>query len=337
MNTRFRDSAVAGSEHAPGEIGAAGDADALAYYATHSPVTDPGPHAELVDALPLDLRGLVAALVGLLLHPVAAAREGIALPPERRAELDLRYVPRMLARLLVLDPRPLAEPRPIERRLIGNCRDSAVLLCAVLRHRGRPARARNGFATYLAPDFLTDHWVCEYWAPHARRWVAVDPGFPPDRASTGFDFDTLDVPADRFLTAGRAWRAYRRSGLDAARCGLPGRRDSGPGWIASQVVRDLAALNKRELLAWDTWALGRSAFEGLTPDDAALLDRVVRVTADTGNEQFPHLRALYQNEARLGVPPAVRTLDHRAAAEPVQTTVALAYADGAKDFAFARD
>src|SRR5256886_10114387 len=35
-----------------------------------------------------------------------------------------------------LDPRPLAEARPPERRLVGCCRDFTVLLCAMARHHG---------------------------------------------------------------------------------------------------------------------------------------------------------------------------------------------------------
>jgi hypothetical protein len=250
------------------------------------------------------------------------------LPPERRREVDLRFVPRMLERLVALDPAPLTRARPAERRLIGNCRDSAVLLCALLRHQGRPARPRAGFATYLEPDFFTDHWVCEVWcedepggsgaAPETGRWVVVDPGFLPDPGKARFDFDTLDVPADRFLNAGRAWQRCRRGGAEPVHFGLPGRADNGLGWIGSQVVRDLAALNKWELLPWDSWGLGHSVFAGYSADDIRLLDRIAGITTSGDNDAFELMRRLYREDSRLPVPSTVHTLDHAAGGRPAE-------------------
>jgi hypothetical protein len=214
--------------------------DVPTYYRTRSPITDPGEQASLLDGLPSEVPELVRVVLGLVLHPVAAARMGLDLPPERRRELDLRHVPRMLERIQELDPRPLLEERPPERRLIGNCRDSAVLFCAMLRHQGRPARARAGFATYFQPDFFGDHWVCEHWEAECQRWVSVDPDISSDLAHWGFD--SLDVPADRFLVAGRAWLACRAGKADPARFGMPEFPEkNGPGWVASQLVRDLGA------------------------------------------------------------------------------------------------
>jgi hypothetical protein len=187
-----------------------------------------------------------------------------------------------------------------------------VLLCAILRHQGRPVRARAGFDTYLEPGFFADHWVCEVWRDDERRWVAVDPGFPP---GAGFDFDTLDVPPDRFLVAGRAWQAHRAGDLDASCCGLRGRPDCGPGWIASQVVRDLAALNKLELLCWDSWGLGRTAFAGLSEDDRALLDRVASATSQAGDAGCAW--RMHWEEPRLTVPLVVSIPDRTHGAELV--------------------
>jgi len=219
--------------------------DALAYYSAHGPITDPGGRASMFEGLPWRVSELVQVVLGLVLHPAAAARQGIDSPPERRADLQLRHVSRMLERILALDPRPLGEPRPPERRLVGNCRDAAVLLCAMLRHQGRPARARAGFATYLASAFFTDHWACEHWEPDERRWVAVDPGLPRDAVRGAFGFGTLDLPPDRFVVAPRAWWACRRGEADPARFGMPELPEkNGVGWVASQLVRDLAALNK---------------------------------------------------------------------------------------------
>ena len=235
-----------------------------------------------------------------MLHPVAAERLGIVLSPERRAEPDLRYVPRMLERILELDPRPLTEARQPERKLVGNCRDSAVLLCAILRHQGRPARARAGFATYFAPGFHGDHWICEIWREDEARWAMVDVDLPLDWSG---DLDPFDIPADRFLVAGRAWQRCRAGQAAPETFGLPEfPRENGMGWVGSQVVRDLACLNRREMLCWDRWALGATVWRGISDKEAELLDRVADLTTAPGNERFDEIRALYEGDRRLAVP-----------------------------------
>lgn len=153
--------------------------------------------------------------------------------------------------------------------------------------------------------------------------MAVDPGFPPDPARTNFDFDTLDVPPDRFLVAGRAWRSYRRGEVDGGRFGFTDYLSRGPGRIASQLVRDLASLNKLELLPWDSWALGRTPFNSLKPEEIILLDRVADTTADAGDKQFPHVRTLYGSDQRLTVPGVISALDHSADGRPIEVTLAL--------------
>lgn len=296
---------------------AGGYGDALIYYADHGPITAPGDRAASLTGLPADIAALGRAVWGLVLHPVAAGPLGLTLAPHRLGEQDLRYLPAMLARLRALDGRPLTEARPPERRLVGCCRDFAVLLCAILRQQGRPARARAGFATYFGPEIHMDHWICEYWRADEARWVMVDATLNPDDAPGAggqWGFDPLDVPSDRFLVAGRAWRHCRAGAADPSRFGLPD--ETGLGYIGSQLVRDLAALNKRELLCWDTWALGHSAFTGLTGDDMALLDRVATATL-AGNAGFAGLRALYQTEARLRVPSVIHSLDMAAGAHPL--------------------
>ena len=93
-------------------------------------------------------------------------------PRARMAEIDTRHVAAMLSRLAALDPRPLTEARPPERRLVGCCRDFTVLRCALARHRGIPVRARVGFATYFTPGFHVDHEIVE-WGGTPRSAAGV--------------------------------------------------------------------------------------------------------------------------------------------------------------------
>src|SRR2546425_254648 len=115
----------------------------LDYYASHGPITDPGPEAAAFAGLPADLPSLTRIVQGLVFHYFADEHIfGWKPPKERMPEIDARAVPAMLARLTALDGRPLAEPRPPERRILGCCRDFTVLLGAMARHHRIPVRAR---------------------------------------------------------------------------------------------------------------------------------------------------------------------------------------------------
>ena len=174
----------------------------------------------------------------------------------------------------------LLEPRALDKKLLGNCRDHSVLLAAMLRQRGCPARARCGFATYFLPDHYEDHWVTEYWNRGQNRWVLVDAQLDKFQAETlGIDFDPLDVPRDRLLVAGQAWQMCRSGAADPEKFGIFDMH--GLDFVRGNLVRDLAALNKVELLPWDCW--GIILDEQIdSPDGLSLLDRVASLT--TGAE-----------------------------------------------------
>ena len=56
----------------------------------------------------------------------------------------MRSVAQMLARMRELDPAPLTVAREPAQRLVGNCRDHAVLFTSLLRQQGVPAVAILG-------------------------------------------------------------------------------------------------------------------------------------------------------------------------------------------------
>ncbi len=276
------------------------------YYVTQSRVSDPGGHARRLDAMPADPARLVDAVSGLVLHQLFVRSLGITPDPDSVDDVDARTMEKILARILARDPAPLDVARPPERRFIGICRDYALLACAVLRHHGTPARARVGFATYFAPGFHDDHWVCEYASD--GRWRLLDPELSPRvRAHFGITFSPADVPRDQFVTAGEAWRRLRRGAIDPATIGVKSVGLHGAWFVAGNVLKDLAALNKREMLGWDYWGMSR-AFSGpgatVSESAAARLDAVAAVIAEP-EPDWKTLRALYEEGADLRVPPVV--------------------------------
>ena len=147
----------------------------LHYYATHSPITDPGEYEYLFDGLPDDVPQLVKIVQGLILHYGWTKHYGVKFSLERfNQDVFLRMVSKQLRRIIELSEAPLTEERPPEKRLQGCCREFTILLTAILRHKGILARARCGFATYFRPDHYEDHWVCQYWKAGENRWVSAD-------------------------------------------------------------------------------------------------------------------------------------------------------------------
>ena len=79
---------------------------------------------------------------------------------------------------------------------------------------------------------------------------------------------------------GRPGRAFRRGEIDAARFGVYGTGNWGPAEIRSNAVKDLAALNKVEMLPWDEWGRMTAAYRGETGEGYdELLDEIAAVCA----------------------------------------------------------
>lgn len=275
----------------------------LDFYTGPAVMTSAGGYASLFDGLPRDVAALAHVVQGLLLHEHAAPLYGIALADERRSQSHIRLVERMLDRLLALDSRPLSAARPVEARVVGVCRHFTVLLVAMLRIKGVPARARCGFGTYFKPGHFYDHWVCEYWNAAEARWVLVDAQIDEvQRAELKVDFDTLDVPHDRFVIASEAWAQCRAGEADPAKFGIFDIR--GLWFIAGNLLRDAAALNNMEMLPWDVWGAMPGPDQPLQHDGLALFDRLAALTR-APDAVFAKLRALYEGDNRLRVPVTV--------------------------------
>lgn len=270
----------------------------LDYFAQQGRISDPGAHVSLYKNLPAAVEDLVKLVQGVTIHVFWTERYGFKAPIERMPEVQLRWMEKRLARTLELDARPLLEARPIEKKLLGNCRDHSLLLVSMLRHQGIPARARCGFGAYFLPDHFEDHWVVEYWNQEQGRWVLVDAQLDElQRAVLKIDFDVLDVPRDQFIVGGKAWQMCRSGEQDADKFGIFDMH--GLGFVRGNLIRDVASLNKMELLPWDCW--GVILNESLNdPDDLAALDEAASLSA-ADVPDFDALRTLYESDSRFHV------------------------------------
>ena len=306
-----------------------------AYYASQSPFSDPGRMAEpLYAGLPRDVGELARVVRNVLVHRVEGEQWGVPIDEQRmHHDAETRYMDGILGLLAERGTAgrsggPLAaagrHPRPYGERFVGVCRDFTLLHVSMLRHLGVPARLRVGFADYFgdgsdgdngSDGFRFDHVVTEYW-DEQRGWLLADPQIA-DPAHYAMDFDPVDVPRERFWSAGRAWRAVRAGEADPARFGLPpvGGELTGEWFVAGDVRLDLAALNKTETLLWDVWGAsdelqpGTPVPEHLLPlfDRAAEAGAAVGTAANANADTDPYdaARTLFATSDGLRTPPTV--------------------------------
>lgn len=286
------------------------------YYRHDGPMTAPGAHAVEFSELPRDVARLCEVVQGLLIHrDIAPFLYDLKLTEAQRDDGHIRPVARMLTRIHELDSRPITVARDYGGRLPSVCRHFSLMLSAMLRYQGIPARARCGFGAYFNAGKFEDHWVCEYWNATESRWILVDAQMDAvQRKAFKLDFSPLDVPRDRFVIAGDGWQMCRTGRADSAAFGLTHINLSGLGFVEGNVIRDLASLNRMEMLPWDVWGVMDIDEAALTDEKRTLVDRVAALTI-AGDEKFGEVREIYQSDDRLRVPPVVFNV-LRNAAEP---------------------
>ena len=297
--------------------------DSHSFYAEHSRFTDPGAMTGYIDDLPRDIARVQRIVRDLVLHYRADDPGAHGVPAARLVEVDTRYAEGILRRLFELDQRPLTEKRRPATRILGCCRDFTVLCLTMLRQHSIPARARVGFATYFVNGLRLDHEVAEVWDAHQARWRLVDPELGDEHVdpNDGVHVDPLDVPRDRFLVGGDAWLKCRQGAVDPETFLVdPDLHESDTrGWpyLRHNLIHDLAALNKVEMLLWDEWGLIQQ--EGTSDTDLELLDRIAHTTQSM-SVPLDEVQGWYEADTRLRVPRTVMSYSP-ASSGPVEVTI----------------
>ncbi len=278
----------------------------LGYYRTQSPWTDPGAFESMYKNIPDDIPSIVASVQGVLIHGGLVWLYELN-PSETQADgFKIRKTEELLRRIQSLEGAGLGVHRPPEKRLCVNCRQFAVVTCSILRHKGIPARARAGYALYTwGRGKYENHWICEYWNEGKERWIQVDAQIDDKQKKLmGIDFDTLDIPAGKFVVAGEGWQRYRDGRVDVAAFGLGGRDGwNAMGWamVMPNVTCDIMALNRMELLPWDANPYWSKNKEGMTEEDMAVIDKAAALSVQV-DTRWPEMRDFYETHPLLRVP-----------------------------------
>lgn len=278
-----------------------GSSDCLEFYAQPFGLSHAGRHQGTLIKLPVERKQLAEVIHGVLIHQSWTPNYGVSPGDDRLDGPHLRATGDLIDEILRLSDEPLVFPREPALRALCCCRHYAVLAVAAFRAHGIPARARCGFGMYFERGKGVDHWVAEVY--EHRRWVVAD--FQIDnlqRRILRLNFDVLDQPAGKFLSAGAAWTLCRSGHAKAEDFGLG--EEAGLWFIAMNIARDIAALRKREMLPWDDWGDLVDDDANLTPEALARFDELARLTVSP-DQTFQELAAVYASQHGLAVPPMV--------------------------------
>ena len=275
----------------------------LDFYRTHSTWTNPGQHQAMFDGIPNEISSIVESVQGVLIHGGLVWLYELNPTKAQDNGFEIRKTEDLLWRINSLDNADFSIHRPKEKRLLVNCRQFAVLTCSILRHKGIPARARAGYALYTwGRGKYENHWICEYWNRDEQRWIHVDAQIDAQQKKLmHIDFNTLDMPRGKFVTAGEGWQRYRNGKVKVEAFGLGGKDGwNAIGWemVMPNVTCDIMALNKMELLPWDVNPYWVKKEAEMAPEDTALIEKAA-ILSNQVDSHLGQMREFYESNPVL--------------------------------------
>ncbi len=232
----------------------------LEHYRKTGTFTYAGAYGDYFRSLPDDVSELGRLICGQVIHRVTL-QEGNAnananliygdmnrYPWYRmRCEDDvLLTAPALVSELFRLDARGFVKDRKVEHKIVVTCRYVSVLMSAILKAKGVPARCRAGFAPYFQEGVSMDHWINQYYSREEERWITFDAdGFYEEG---GMPLSQYDMPTDSFDWAAEAYLAVRSGETDGNRyLFADSQKTRALGAVIRYLLYDFHALMNHEL------------------------------------------------------------------------------------------
>lgn len=257
--------------------------DIVNQYKSHSAFSEVNDFRHSIERLPTDIGEICKFVQNNLIHAYWLGHYGCEIQDDiRYSEMQTRYANDRLKKSESKSKSRVTDNHLPANKVVGVCRDFSLLLCSVLREKGVASRIRCGFSKYLSPGRYEDHWVCEYWSESQCRWVMVDAQLDDThRKVLNYEFDECDVPTSEFIYAGKAWQLCRDNVEEPHKFGIFDL--AGFSFIKGNIVRDLYALCKTELMAWDTgWGLLKDPEQSIQDEsEYRLLDDLAIISCNS--------------------------------------------------------
>jgi len=307
----------------------------FSYYAKPGQFTDLSKYKKLINNLPANNVALINATQNLIVHDMWLDHYDVKKDPKKYIGAS-RTAADIIDLSLIISKKKLFDEHNKNEKVIGDCRDFSIFLCALFRIKEIPARARCGFASYLAKESkYEDHWVCEVYRNNKWRkidpqidsfqlnfilkWAKEHPKADNDYKKMLLSLDPMDITEHHFITAGKAWKLSRDNSLNPNNFGIGINPEkfglkslSGLWFIRGNLIRDFLALNKIEVSPfvtgiennknyWHNWRLMNTEDSKLTDNDWALLDKISKLT-DNPNYNLKEIRDLFAENPDLHPP-----------------------------------
>lgn len=226
--------------------------------------------------------------------------------------------PALAAELFRLDERGFVKDRETEHKIVVTCRYVSVLMSAILKAKGIPARSRAGFAPYFKEGVSMDHWINQYYNEKEDRWIIFDAdGFYEEN---GMPLSQYDIPADSFDWAAKAYLAVRNGETDGKQylyadglgtCSLPA--------LVRYLIYDFHALMNQELTYTFLPSFLGGRLDKLTEEELQELDALAAWLLEP-DRYFHELCAFWERERKYRIlnSPLVGDYDHGAETEGQQ-------------------
>lgn len=203
------------------------DNNILDFYKNTGLFTDLGFYKTFAKGLPNDIEPLCLLLRNQIIHPFDLKDEEERSNPNsfygdmtKISNTSLIYendlfptAIAMLAELLRRAPN-FTIGRKIEDKIHVCCRETSILLVAILKAKNIPARTRCGFTHSVSEiEGAGDHWIVEYYNESCKKWILVDPTMCYDQETLdyfGIDYSLTNMPRDKFIFAADAYLGLRK-------------------------------------------------------------------------------------------------------------------------------
>lgn len=205
----------------------------------------------------------------------------------------------MTAELFRMDERGFVKDRAVEHKIVVCCRYVAVLMTAILKAKGIPARCRAGFAPYFDKGKSWDHWITQYWSKEENRWISIDADAFFDVEALGFD--PYNIPENQFDWAAETWLGIRRGTKDGSRfLYADGLGTHSLKAAVRYLFYDFHALMNQELTFSFLPAFLVHKMDALTEEDMQEFDRLAQWMLQP-KENFDRLVSLWEHERKYRI------------------------------------
>lgn len=294
------------------------DNNILNFYRKNSLFTDLGLYTTFAKNLPNDIETLCSLLRNQIIHPFDLKDEEEKNNPNSFYG-DMTKIPKtsliyendlfptaiaMIAELLRRNPNFTIE-RKIEDKIHVCCRETSILLIAILKAKNIPARARCGFTHAVSEiDGAGEHWIVEYYNESCKRWVLVDPTMCYDQETLDYfniDYSLVDMPRDKFIFAANAYLGLRNGKYkkEDIYC-FSNPKEFGIKAAVYELFHDFHCLMNNEILFCQSPKYLKDNNYELTDDEYIELDKLANLMLDP-EKNFDELSYIWENNEKFRI------------------------------------